>query len=92
MTVVLDEFTYLIDVNNALPSTFQRLWDTQLRDTGLMVVLCGSYVGMMEQEVLAYRSPLYGRRTGQWRLQPLSFWDARQMLETTKNRGLSCQG
>ena len=80
LVVVLDEFTYLIDVNAALPSTFQKLWDTQLKATNLMLVLCGSYVGMMEQEVLAYRSPLYGRRTGQWRLQPLSFWDAGQML------------
>jgi uncharacterized protein len=80
LVVVLDEFTYLIDVNGALPSTFQKLWDTQLQGTRLMLVLCGSYVGMMEQEVLAYRSPLYGRRTGQWRLQPLSFWAAKEML------------
>lgn len=80
LVVVLDEFTYLIDVNDALPSTFQKLWDTQLQGSRLMLVLCGSYVGMMEQEVLAYRSPLYGRRTGQWRLQPLSFWDAKEML------------
>jgi hypothetical protein len=34
----------------------------------------------MEQSVLSYRSPLYGRRTGQWRLQPFSFWDAQKML------------
>lgn len=80
LIVVLDEFTYLIDVNPALPSILQKLWDSQLQHTSLMLVLCGSYVGMMEQEVLAYRSPLYGRRTGQWRLQPLSFWDARRML------------
>ena len=80
VVVVLDEFTYLIHVNDALPSVFQKLWDTQLQNTQVMLVLCGSYVGMMEQEVLAYRSPLYGRRTGQWRLQPLSFWDARKML------------
>ena len=45
-----------------------------------MLVLCGSYMGMMEQEVLAYRSPLNGRRAGQWRLQPLSFWNARKLL------------
>ncbi len=80
LIVVLDEFTYLIDINDALPSTFQKLWDTQLSQTQLMLVLCGSYVGMMEQQVLAYRSPLYGRRTGQWRIQPLAFWDTRKML------------
>ncbi len=80
LVVVLDEFTYLIDSNAALPSTLQKLWDTQLRNSDIMLVLCGSYVGIMEQEVLAYRSPLYGRRTGQWRLQPLTFWDIQQLL------------
>jgi AAA+ ATPase superfamily predicted ATPase len=80
LVVVLDEFTYLIDVNPALPSVLQKLWDTRLRQSQLVLVLCGSYVGMMEREVLAYRSPLYGRRTGQWQLQPLSFWDARRLL------------
>jgi len=76
LVVVLDEFTYLIDANPAVPSILQRLWDTRLRETQLMLILCGSYVGMMEQHVLAYRAPLYGRRTAQWHLQPLSFWDA----------------
>lgn len=77
---MLDEFTYLVDVNPALPSVLQKLWDTRLRQSQLVLVLCGSYVGMMERTVLAYRSPLYGRRTGQWRLQPLSFWDTRKLL------------
>ncbi|MEZ4719874.1 MAG: ATP-binding protein [Caldilineaceae bacterium] len=80
LLVVLDEFTYLIGGNTALPSILQKLWDTLLKDADLMLVLCGSYIGIMEQEVLAYRSPLYGRRTGSWRLQPLSFWDARLLL------------
>lgn len=80
LVVVLDEFTYLIDANDALPSTLQRLWDTVLRHTQLMLILCGSYVGLMEQHVLAYRSPLYGRRTGQWRLQPLAFWHVHHFL------------
>ncbi len=80
VVVVLDEFTYLIHVNDALPSVFQKLWDTQLQNAQVMLVLCDSYVGMIEQEVLAYRSPAVERRTGQWRLQPLSFWNARKML------------
>lgn len=80
LVVVIDEFTYLIDANDAVPSILQRLWDTQLQHTQLMLVLCGSYVGMMEQHVLAYRAPLYGRRTGQWRLQPLDFWNVHFFL------------
>jgi len=80
LLVVLDEFTYLIDANEAVPSILQRLWDSQLRETKLMLVLCGSYVGMMEQHVLAYRAPLYGRRTAQWQLKPMDFWQARAFL------------
>jgi len=80
LVVVMDEFTYLIDANDAIPSILQRLWDSQLQSTRLMLVLCGSYAGMMEQHVLAYRAPLYGRRTAQWQLQPLTFWNARLLL------------
>ena len=76
LVVVLDEFTYLIEINKAIPSILQRLWDTRLKNTRLMLILCGSYVGMMEQHVLGYRAPLYGRRTGQWKLMPLDFWAA----------------
>jgi hypothetical protein len=36
-----------------------------------MLILLGSSVAMMETEVLNYKSPLYGRRTGQWKLDPL---------------------
>ncbi|MEZ4710380.1 MAG: ATP-binding protein [Caldilineaceae bacterium] len=78
--VVFDEFTYQIGINDAVPSIIQKVWDETLGHSRIMLVLCGSYVGMMEQEVLAYRSPLYGRRTGQWQLQPFTFWEARQLL------------
>ena len=67
---------FRIQINNAIPSILQRLWDTRLKDTRIMLVLCGSYGGMMERHVLAYRAPLYGRRMGQWKLAPLDFWAA----------------
>jgi AAA+ ATPase superfamily predicted ATPase len=76
LVLVLDEFTYLIRANPALPSILQRLWDRRLRETRLMLVLCGSYVGMMEKHVLTYEAPLYGRRSAQWQMQPLGFHDA----------------
>jgi len=69
--VVLDEFTYLISGNKAIPSILQKVWDETLKDTHLMLVLCGSYIGMMESEVLGYKAPLYGRRTASTRLLPL---------------------
>ena len=80
LIVVLDEFTYLLQTSPALPSVLQRLWDETLQHTRLMLILSGSYVGIMEREVLAYQAPLYGRRTAQWHLQPLAFPDTRLLL------------
>jgi hypothetical protein len=76
LVVVLDEFGYLAQANPAFPSILQRLWDTRLKDTRIVLVLCGSYVSLMEREVLAYRAPLYGRRTAQYLLTPLDFPEA----------------
>lgn len=69
--VVLDEFTYLISGNKAIPSILQKVWDEMLRNTNLMLVLCGSYIGIMETEVLGYQAPLYGRRTASALLHPM---------------------
>ena len=69
--VVLDEFTYLISGNKAIPSLLQKVWDETLRRTQVFLILCGSYVGMMEREVLGYQAPLYGRRTGSYLLPAL---------------------
>jgi len=76
LVVVLDEFQYLCSMSPALPSVIQKWWDTEAARSKLMLVLCGSHIGFMESEVLAERSPLFGRRTGQLRLMPLLPWDA----------------
>ncbi len=80
LVVVIDEFPYLIRANAGIPSILQRVWDQTLRHTSLMLILSGSNLSIMRHDVLEYRSPLYGRRTGQWFLQPLAPWDAGQML------------
>jgi len=78
IAVVIDEFPYLIQANRAIPSLFQKAWDEYWAGSSLYVILLGSSVGMMETEVLGYEAPLYGRRTGQWKLRPLPFAMARQ--------------
>ncbi|MBT3217966.1 MAG: AAA family ATPase, partial [Proteobacteria bacterium] len=77
LLLVMDEFSYLCDSDRSLPSVIQRLWDSELRHTRLHLVLCGSYVSFMEREVLGVKNPLYGRRTGTWRLDPFEFAHAR---------------
>jgi len=82
--LVIDEFPYLVDSNKAIPSMIQKYWDEHLKAKGLTLILCGSSIGAMESEVLGRKSPLYGRRTGQWKLDPLPFRDFIKFFPKTK--------
>lgn len=73
LVVVLDEFTYLIEADPALTSILQRVWDHRLKRSNVLLILTGSHGGMIEREILAYRSPLYNRATSNLHLQPLPF-------------------
>lgn len=77
LVVVLDEFPYMVAAYPPLASTLQKAWDQTLKNSKIMLILCGSYIGMMEETVLGYQAPLYGRRTAQYLLEPLQFKDAR---------------
>lgn len=74
--LVIDEFPYLAEANKGISSIFQAGWDEHLNGLPVYVILCGSSIAMMEQEALAYKAPLYGRRTGQLFIKPLSFLQA----------------
>jgi len=80
LVVAIDEFPYLVEENDSLPSYLQSFVDEQLQKTESMLVLCGSSVSTMESEVLGHESPLYGRRTGQIDVQPFSFRQAREVI------------
>ena len=73
--LVIDEFPYLVKTNPVFPSILQNAWDEILKDSNVMMILSGSLIGMMQKHALSYDSPLYGRRTAQMRLTPLSFTD-----------------
>lgn len=78
--LAIDEFPYLAESNKGISSIFQAGWDECLKDTAIYLILCGSSIGMMEDEVLAYKAPLYGRRTGQLFIKPLSCLQARKFF------------
>jgi len=78
--VVIDEFPFLIEEDESLPSRIQRVWDMELQETGMTLVLVGSSISVMEEKVLSGSAPLYGRRTATIDLKPLSAGDARQFF------------
>lgn len=77
LAVVIDELPYLADVEPGLLTTLQHWWDaSKRRSPNLKIFLAGSYVAFMERQVLDVSAPLYNRRTGAMRLEPLSYFDA----------------
>ena len=62
--IVLDEFPNLIALNHGIISIMQKIFDELMDTTRLYIILSGSSISMMEDELLSYKSPLYGRRTG----------------------------
>ena len=74
--LVIDEFPYLANGYRPISSIIQAHIDEQFKDGKLFLILCGSSMSFMEEQVLAYKSPLYGRRTAQFKILPFSFYDA----------------
>jgi uncharacterized protein len=85
LVVVIDEFPYMVTAHPPLASILQKAWDQTLKNTKIMLILCGSYIGMMEETVLGYKAPLFGRRTAQYLLEPMSFKDARLFFPSLLN-------
>jgi len=81
LIVVIDEFPYLVGAYPPLVSILQRIWDQTLKNSQIMLILNGSYIGMMEETGLGYQAPLYGRRTAQYLLEPLDFLDAQYFFQ-----------
>ena len=72
---VIDEFPYLAKSYSSISSRLQHLIDHKWQNSKIYLILCGSSMSFMENQVLGYESPLYGRRTGQLKIQPLSYKD-----------------
>ncbi len=81
--LIIDEFPYLIEENESIPSYFQKFVDEYLKDKDLMLILCGSSISMME-DLMSYKNPLYGRRSGQIDLKHFPFKEAKKMIPVTK--------
>jgi uncharacterized protein len=82
--LVLDEFTYLIALEQGIAGILQNAWDHQLKNSNIFLIISGSHVGMMERGVLSYQAPLYGRATSKLHLQPLPFKATKGMFPNYK--------
>ncbi len=77
LVLAFDEFQWIVEASPELPSILQERWDRDWqRSEDVLLILCGSYIGFMEREVLGRKSPLFGRRTAQILLRPFDYREA----------------
>lgn len=75
--LVIDEFPYLAKADTSFASVLQAVIDANQATSKLMLILCGSSLSFMKEQLLSRNSPLYGRRTAQIELKPFDFFEAR---------------
>ena len=80
IVLVIDEYPYVARASKSLASTLQLLIDKNKGSSKLFLILCGSSMSYMEDNVLAYKAPLYGRRTAQLKINPFNFLEACRYL------------
>lgn len=73
--LVIDEYPYLAESDRSISSLLQNYIDHFFKQTKLFLILCGSSMSFMENQVLGYQSPLYGRRTAQFKILPFDYYD-----------------
>lgn len=82
LLLVIDEYPYVARSSASLASTLQLLIDKYKDTSRLMLILCGSSMSYMEDHVLAYKAPLYGRRSAQMKIQPFDFFETCRCLSS----------
>ncbi|MCF0133805.1 MAG: ATP-binding protein [Blautia sp.] len=76
LVLVIDELPYWAEKDAALLSVLQKYIDTKWLDKELMLILCGSSLSFMENKVLSEKSPVFGRRNSQIKLEAFDYREA----------------
>jgi AAA+ ATPase superfamily predicted ATPase len=85
LVFVIDEFPYMVNGNKSIPSILQNIWDHNLKNENVMIILCGSSVSFMLNDVLGSNNPLYGRTTGVYKLDELNIEDIPLLFDTASD-------
>lgn len=78
--LIIDEFPFLAETNPSIKSIFQHQIDHDWKERNIFLILCGSSVSFMLNEVMGYKSPLYGRSTGSMEVLPFDYLESAEFF------------
>lgn len=78
--IVIDELPYLAEADKSILSVLQKYIDNQWMNGQMFLIICGSSISFMENEVLSEKSPIFGRRTLQIKMEPFHYLEAAEFV------------
>ena len=85
----IDEYPYVAKAYKPFSSVLQKLIDKYKDNSQLYLILCGSSMSFMEEQVLGYKSPLYGRRTAQFKILPFDFAESKKYFKNFSDEDMA---
>ncbi|MDR2582622.1 MAG: ATP-binding protein [Fibromonadaceae bacterium] len=80
-TLVIDEFQEFENINKAIFSQIQELWDKYKNDIKLNFIACGSIYSLMTNIFENKKEPLFGRLTAKIIIKPFAISVQKQVLK-----------
>ena len=80
VTLIIDEFQRLADIDEGIISNIQKVWDKYHEQSHIHLIACGSIYSMMRRIFEDRREPLFGRKTARIDLKPFSTSVIKQIL------------
>lgn len=80
VTLIVDEFQRLADIDDGIISGIQNVWDKYHHESHMHLIACGSIYSMMHRIFEDRREPLFGRKTARIDLKPFTTDVIKQIL------------
>lgn len=80
VTLVIDEFQRLAEIDEGIISRMQDVWDRHHREAHIHLIACGSIYSMMRRIFEDRKGPLFGRKTARIDLKPFSIVMLKEIL------------
>lgn len=85
IVLCIDEINYIFKSDNTFASQLQNEIDNHLKDKNVLLIVCGSNISSIENEVLNANSPLFGRRSLSIKLNEFNYLEASRFYPNYSN-------
>lgn len=83
--IIIDEFPYIAEENPSIKSILQHTIDHSWKNKNIFLILCGSSVSIMENEVMGRKSPLHDRQTSSLEIKPFDYLESSNFFPNYTN-------